>query len=338
MSVIDFSRTLDRALVHRRAIAEVLPTSTTLADDGSILIGVQMPRNHSFFGDILRSHGGHDPMLFLESVRQCMYVAAHLHCGAPLDRSFILRGIGIKVTEPSLLDFTSAPVDAVVRMRINRRFGHNNDTTTGYSQVCELLIDGRVVGQAEGSASWLTLPSMARLRARCRESRELPLVPVPMAPPARIAPAEVNRRAPLNVVISDLESGSDGDRAVIVVDTSNPTLFDHPLDHVPGMLMIEACRQTAIAGAARRGLTGRSWRLDAVSARFHEFAEHDQHAACHVAPTKATQQLDGSTELVCTATARQAGRRLLDVDLTLTSAVPVRKDDRNRSTPLVALP
>jgi 2-oxo-3-(phosphooxy)propyl 3-oxoalkanoate synthase len=51
------------------------------------------------------------------------------------------------------------------------------------------------------------------------------------------------------------------------VDTSHPTLFDHPLDHVPGMLSIEAVRQAVQSEAPRALLTG----VDVTFARYIEF-------------------------------------------------------------------
>lgn len=334
MCTIDFQRTLDREVVHRRAVAEVLMTSTTAGDDGSILIGVQVPRHHGLFGDILRSHGGYDPMLFLESVRQSFYVTAHLYRDVPLDRSFIMRDIAFTLTEPALLDYTNAPVDAVLRVRVDREFRDRSGALTGFVMVCSLLVDGRVAGEGRASGSWLPLPAMATLRRRVRESRGLPAIPVPAASPARIAAAGVNRHLPLNVVISDLES--DVDSAAIVVDTTHPTLFDHPLDHLPGMLEIEACRQTAIASATRRGLVDRSWRLDGLAARFFEFAEHDEPAVCQVSVDSSAELFDGSVRVSCTALVTQSDRRLLEADLTLLSAVPV--PERSFSLPLVALP
>jgi hypothetical protein len=333
---IDFQRTLDREVVHRRAVAEVLMTSTTEGEDGSILIGVQVPRHHGLFGDILRSHGGYDPVLFLESVRQSFYVTAHLYRDVPLDRSFIMRDIAFTATDPSLLDYTNAPMDAVLRVRIDREFRDRNGAVTGLVTACELLVDGQVAGEGRANGSWLPMSTMSALRRRVRSDRGLPPVPVPAASPARIAAANVNRHVPLNVVISDLASDVDGDSAVIVVDTTHPTLFDHPLDHLPGMLEIEACRQTAIASFASRGLVDRSWRLDVVAARFFEFAEHDEPAHCHVTLGDSTELFDGSVRVSCTATVTQSDRRLLEADLTLLSAVPVGA--RHAVMPLVALP
>ncbi|WP_370012895.1 AfsA-related hotdog domain-containing protein, partial [Nocardia cyriacigeorgica] len=68
-----------------------------------------------------------------------------------------------------------------------------------------------------------------------------------------------------------------GDTAVatLVPDIGHPFLFDHPLDHVPGSLLIEACRQTALAMVLERAP-----RLVGVSSTFDRFVELDTPAEC----------------------------------------------------------
>jgi hypothetical protein len=333
MSSIDFSRTIDKALVHRRAVAEVLATSAIAADDGTYLVGVQVPRMHAFFGDALHPHSSHDALLFLEALRQAGYAVVHLFRGVPLDRSFVLRDIAVSITEPDLIDNAGALVDAVVRVHINREFRGRDKVPIGVRLTFELLVDGRVAGEGGVSASWVTPPAMAEVRRSQREQRGLPASPVPCPAPARIAPELVNRRTPRNVVISDLQDDEDGGhRAELVVDTTHPTLFDHPVDHVPGLLEIEACRQTAVASAIRDAPGHRAWSLDAVSARFHEFAEYDLPVFCQVTAAGVVTMPDGSARHRYTARAVQRGLLLTEADLTLTcSALAV-----TAAAPLVA--
>ncbi len=47
-----------------------------------------------------------------------------------------------------------------------------------------------------------------------------------------------------------LRRNGDGDAMDLVVDTAHPFYFDHPLDHVPGLLLLEAAVQAAQARAA----------------------------------------------------------------------------------------
>ena len=73
-------------------------------------------------------------------------------------------------------------------------------------------------------------------------------------PGRRTATGDVGRLNPYNVVIGPLDRhGVRALRTPVVVDLSHPTMFDHPLDHVPGMLQMEVVRQ------ARRLARRASW-------------------------------------------------------------------------------
>jgi hypothetical protein len=59
-----------------------------------------------------------------------------------------------------------------------------------------------------------------------------------------VPPQTVGRISPTDVVLSP--TGKPG-RWQLRVDTAHPALFDHPLDHVPGMMLLEAARQATVA-------------------------------------------------------------------------------------------
>ncbi len=50
-----------------------------------------------------------------------------------------------------------------------------------------------------------------------------------------------------NVLISDIERYDDLFHTSIIVDTKHPFFFEHPREHVPGLLLVEAGRQNAMA-------------------------------------------------------------------------------------------
>jgi hypothetical protein len=66
---------------------------------------------------------------------------------------------------------------------------------------------------------------------------------VPLAPP--LAPSLVARQRYHDVVLSATDSRT---RHQLRVDLTHPGLFDHPVDHAPGMLLLEAVRQAAYTG------------------------------------------------------------------------------------------
>lgn len=68
-----------------------------------------------------------------------------------------------------------------------------------------------------------------------------------------------------------LSSGATGShRWLLRVDGCHPVFFDHPVDHVPGMLLVEAARQAAVAATGGRGVP---IEMDTEFRKYVEFAE-----------------------------------------------------------------
>src|SRR5882757_5189612 len=309
---MDFSRTLDKAVVHRVAVAEVFTTAAERVSADEFRIAVQVPRHHGLYSDSRRPTGGHDPMFFLEACRQSYYVVAHLFHDVPMRRNFILRDVNLRVTDADLLAFGETPTEAVVHASVKRRLRDRERALAGMLMAFQVVIDGDVAVECEINASWITASEHDALRARSRESLGLGPTPTACPVPPRADSDLVNRRSPLNVVISEPRQDDRGaQQAVLIADTTHPSLFDHPLDHLPGMLEVEACRQLALA------TLGAGWRLDTLSARFREFAEFDLPAHC-VADFSGARPVEA---VLVPARVVQAGRCVLEAKLGLV-AVP----------------
>ena len=50
-----------------------------------------------------------------------------------------------------------------------------------------------------------------------------------------------------NVLISDIEKHGDEFHSFVIVNTGHPFFFEHPREHVPGLLLVEAGRQNSMA-------------------------------------------------------------------------------------------
>ncbi len=73
-------------------------------------------------------------------------------------------------------------------------------------------------------------------------------------------------------------------------DLDHPILFDHPVDHAPGMLLLEAARQAAIC-AQPVGSTA----VTGMATRFHRYVELDRPAWVKLtsgAPSRCTVRID----------------------------------------------
>ncbi|MDQ3676790.1 MAG: hypothetical protein M3401_08320, partial [Actinomycetota bacterium] len=102
--------------------------------------------------------------------------------------------------------------------------------------------------------------------------------------PVRGADARrVGRRDARNVVVGELERAPDGEggSCVIVADTGHPSFFDHPQDHLPGTLLLEAYRQVALLAVADAcAWAPESLLVVACDATFSRYAELDLEARC----------------------------------------------------------
>ncbi|MFB8181168.1 ScbA/BarX family gamma-butyrolactone biosynthesis protein [Streptomyces sp. NPDC055966] len=293
-------RTLPKALVHRASIAEVFLTDARRHGEDDLVLAAQLPRLHAFYDDTLAPRAGHDPLMLLEACRQGIFVVAHEFLGVPLDHKFLLRTVEFEVLEPGPPARCAFPTDMVIGTRIERR-ARGRSGVTGLRLRFLCTADGHDVMTAGIEYSWLAPRQWDRLRAVRRADLELPAVPV--APPVqRIRPELVDRGSAANAVISPARATADGGLAArLVPDTAHPVMFDHWVDHVPGMLELEACRQLAVVASVAAGtLPTPAARPTALHARFRAFGELDLPLECRTGPV-----LPGS-DTACTLSQRGA--------------------------------
>jgi len=248
-----FDRNVSRELVHRRALAEVLIADTVQVADDEFLIGTQLPRANILWSD--RGYPFHDPLLAIEVCRQAGLAIPQRYYEVEADWQFISKEIFLRVLDlAAFTDNESSPPEGIVRMRFTnkrKRRGRLRDLTVE----SELTIDGQSAATVSGDMMFFPKTTYQRLRALQRKHKS-PDDDPPQAISRPIASARVGRTFYRNVTIGEsaVSGSADGEsRYVAVVDHGHPTFFDHPLDHVPGALMIEVYRQSAIAAATDDG-------------------------------------------------------------------------------------
>lgn len=248
--------TVPKEFVHRTAVAEVLLTDWRRIDDTRFALRAQWPRGHSFFTPVLDRR--HDPLIAVETVRQVSTLLCHTEFGVPLDHRFVMWDIGLTVV-PEHLEVGGAPaaIDVEVECSDIKRRGN---TLVAMRTTMAMHRDGRAVAHGSTSFSSLSPAVYRRLRGDRTSFGVLP-------PAAPAAPQSVGRALPSDVVLSPT---GRRDRWNLRVDTHHPVLFDHPVDHIPGMLLMEAARQAAVAALGPRAVLP-----GAISAAYHCFAELD---------------------------------------------------------------
>jgi len=244
--VLQWDRTIDRSLVHRDSIAEVLLTDLIRVDAAEFLVAAQWPRSHRVYRP--DPIGRHDPMLVLESIRQAGLAVSHFGFGVGFDQQSLMRDVSFALdqqTEPrALLKSTNIAITVSCRDVITRA-GRLRGMTLDLS----FAADDLPFASGAGTIRWISAQSYAALRARGGTRLDWDQLRWSTVVPPRTTSAI---RAGADGLLTP-EPGS-GPRRRLVVPLDHPVYFDHALDHAPGMLLIDAAWQ---AEFERRGGRGR---------------------------------------------------------------------------------
>jgi len=275
---LSHTRTVDRGLVHRDSLGEVFLTDLLALDGDSYAVAAQLPRSHAYYGDHLLRPSMYDPLLLLEASRQAGLAAAHQFFGVPTDHKFILTHLRIHLTHPGLIVVGPAPCPLTMRVTVTDR-KEREGLTTGVDSVHELSVNGVVIGHAEVGLRFRSPVSYLKLRLGSREGKALPSSATHLGPTvgAPLTPYLVGRGNPDNVVLVAATTQGESARAVLRVPTNHPSLFDHPQDHLPGMVIAEGARQLALLTVldARGMSTAKVFPTD-LDVTFTKFGELEQ--------------------------------------------------------------
>lgn len=250
--------TVPKELVHRASVSEVMLTDWARVDDEHYTLAAQWPRGHSFFTSV---DGCHDPLIAAETIRQAGILLAHAEFGVPLGHHFLVSDLSVHVEPQHIrVDWTPATLELRVTCSEVKLRGKN---LLGFRISVEIRRDGRLAATGGGSLTCVTPRVYQRLRAGRLREDGMPQVIQLTAPEA---PQVVGRISPTDVVLSPI---GQPNRWQLRVDTRHPVLFDHMVDHVPGMVLMEAARQAATATLGRASLP-----LDVIS-EFTRYVELD---------------------------------------------------------------
>ncbi|PBC39659.1 A-factor biosynthesis protein [Rhodococcus sp. ACS1] len=284
LPALSFERPVTRRYVHRQAVAEVFLTDCVeLPGPNAFAVAAQWPRLHGFY----RARDGlYDPMLLGETLRQAAIYLAHSRYRVPLNRRFIMQDLHVRA-HLDALEVGAAAADVTATATLSDLV-YRGEVLSSFRVELRFWLAGRGIGSASGVAA--ALPLSAYTRARWGTAG--PQTPGPARCGTAITPAVVGHVDDQHVVLGRQAAPGEWE---LRVDVTHPVLFDHPLDHLPGMLLLEALRQSAFAA-----LEVPDAHLETIDAVFHRFAELDQRATVRV------RALDGDP-LSVRAVIRQAG-------------------------------
>lgn len=273
-----YDRTVSRALVHRWALSEVFLTDSVATGEGTFTAAAQLPLSHGYFRDHVSGRSFHDPLLVLESCRQAVTYASHLHEEVPHDTTFMVTSWTLDITEPEALRCGERPGELRMDAEVTER-GRRGGRLRRLAFAMDLRLDGRTLGRLTMDTNCTPTDQYHALR-RMQRGTTVPTAFTLPAEPAGVPvdPARVRRLDPANTVLDAVQLGPGTLTARLSPRTHrNRSMYDHPYDHVPAMVFSEAARQCALLlgledTATQETDAGRVLRLHG---RFLKFAELD---------------------------------------------------------------
>lgn len=265
----NLTMTVPRQYVHRAAMAEVFLTDWTKRGPDAFTVRAQWPRAHALFV----TQGAHqDPMLLAETIRQTGSLLSHAAYGVPLGHQFLMWDLTFSASPEAV---AAEPVPTELELHVTcRDITRRRGELSRMRYSASVLRDGEPVATGGASFNCVTPSAYRRLRG------DRSFLPDGELPPP-VDPAIVGRDRARDVVLSAAPegpavsgapaapAGRSPRRWLLRADTTHPILFDHPVDHVPGMVLLEAARQAAQAVSPHPILP------IAVSTVYENYAEFD---------------------------------------------------------------
>lgn len=278
-SSLSFEAAAPPELLHQRGRDQIFLTDWAQGDDG-FTFAARLPLQHPRYSDT--SADFHDILVVAETITQVGMTASVNLLGVPPDSEFFVHRLeasldplenNIRELESCRLTLSTRDGTAGVKLR-------PDGSSSGAFITTHNALEGKPSGASHVKAFWMPPERYREFRARTRARRkEGEPVPASLQPETSIG-----RENPANSVISTLESaGERRYRTCLIVDTSDPTFYDRPFDHVSGMLLCEAARQAATATACRElGVSAAEVVVSAEEMEFVAFAELDELTRCDV--------------------------------------------------------
>lgn len=239
--------------VHLRRPDMVFLTAWHSPEDGEFSLSARWPAPAAGLA--------YDPRVLTQTIRQSGLVIAHAAYDVSLADQTLLHhfdftvapGFGVPPEEPCELAVEVSVTNPKKRGRSVSSLGMD----------VRVLHRGSLVARADSEFGWISPRAYRRLRGE-RLTTGWNTWPLP----APIDPHLVGRATPSDVVLA---AGYRPLHWQLRNDVDNAVLYDHPVDHVPGLVLMEAADQ-----AARAALHPARFEATTVTSAFERYAEFDR--------------------------------------------------------------
>ncbi|MGW6565651.1 ScbA/BarX family gamma-butyrolactone biosynthesis protein [Streptomyces sp. NPDC054975] len=269
---------------HKTNPAEVLLRSWCRTGDDTFTVTARWPREHTFY---LARHGRHDPLFLAETVRQTLPMLSHAAYDVPFGHQLLWKDFGWDIDADALW---ADGEDALVDLHITASdVKYRKERATAVTLSVEATRAGRRLATARTRFTIQDRAVYERLRGPYADIAAVNARVLPLPPPSPTH--ETGRTRFQDVVLSCTDVPL---RWQLRTDTSHPVLFDHPVDHAPGMLLLEAARQAAQAACHPRQTL-----VAGMHSAFSRYAELD--APCWITAKALPDDPKGRPRVLVTA-------------------------------------
>jgi hypothetical protein len=249
---LTFDSTVPRQLVHKHAVEAVYITDSVALSDSEFVCAAVLPRaNTPSARASSQQFCRYDLAMLIELGRQAAFVVAHRHQEVPVSHSTLLSTIGLELLDTTATGPMLTPSRVLIKIRGIKKVNQRGRVVGG-DYVLDVVEGDRVIARmtAAGSVAAPEKYKIARLVTRealMAKGWDTP-APLPL-----VEPAAVGRDQGAGILVSAMCAGV-GPRhftAQMFVDSTDLFFFDHPIDHVPGIVSCEAIRQAAVLAACQ---------------------------------------------------------------------------------------
>ncbi|HEX8066853.1 MAG TPA: AfsA-related hotdog domain-containing protein [Thermoleophilaceae bacterium] len=284
-ATLDFHRTVDPQVVWTLSPEQTFVTDWSFdAEREEFRIGARLPRSHLRFSDTANPYP--DVCLLTQVVAQAGVIVVAELLDVPLDSTFLLRRFA--ATLDPLENNRLGPDATRYSMKTDRETTFFKVRRTGRPPTASMItaceLEGRPCGQLEVQGIWVYEDKYELFRraggggdeARAAEPYDTSgLEPEPQS----------GRSLPRNVAIAVLREAGEpaAYETTVLVDQTDPTFYERPLDHVPGLLLLDAAKQATTAAVCReRSVDPSRVAIHFAEFEFSRFAELSAPVECRV--------------------------------------------------------
>lgn len=282
---LDFHRTVDPHVVWTLAPEQTFITDWTFdAEREEFRIAARLPRAHLRYSDTANPYV--DVCLLAQVVAQAGVIVVAELLDVPLDSTFLLRRY-------------AASMEPLENNRLGRdatRYTMKTDRDTTFfkqrrkgrpptaSMITQCELEGRPCGTLEVQGIWV-YEDMYELFRRVGGGGDEMRAAEPYDTSGLEPDPQTGRALPRNQAIARLEAGEAPGTysTTVLVDREDPTYYERPLDHVPGLLLLDAAKQATTAAVCReRSVTPAEVAVHAAEFNFSRFAELSAPVECQI--------------------------------------------------------